>query len=472
MIYVSICICVILFIFLSYLFIKTYQLSGYNISSYLKNVFDLKLAYGDKNKLNFTKRIIRFYIFLTLFAFLLFFLVIFYIKNIYLKIFDCIVIFLCLPFCIALVHYLVLPIELLIKKYYIVKATKKLKNKKIIKIGITGSFGKTSTKNILKSLLEKKYKVCASPKNYNTEMGISKTILECLDDHEVFIAEMGARHKGDIKLVAQMVEPDYGIITTIGAQHLETFKSITTIEDTKFELAENLSQDGVMIFNGDSNSTKKLYDRFSGKKFLVCDKNGFSYAEDIKLTSEGSKFKFLIDGKIIDIETKLLGKCNIDNIVTAATVAYLLGVDIEEMQLAIKELEPTKHRLEIIKSSSCIVIDDSYNSNIIGCQEALDTLNMFSGKKIVITPGMVELGSEQSEMNFKYGAMIADVADYIIIMNNTNKNELLSGAISHNFKRENIFFAESRKKQKEILEKIVSKDCVVLFENDLPDNYK
>jgi len=319
MIYVIICICVVLFIFLSYLFVKTYQLSGYNVPAFLKNVFDLKLAYGDKNKLVFTKRIIRFYIFLTILSFFLFFLVNFYIKNIYLKIFDSLLIFLCLPLCIVIVHYISLPVELLIKQYYISKAIRKLKKKKIIKIGITGSFGKTSTKNILKEILEKKYKVCASPKNYNTEMGLSKTILEYLDDHNILIAEMGARHKGDIKILAKMIEPDYGIITTIGPQHLETFKSLETIEDTKFELAENLKQDGVMIFNGDSNSTKKLYDRFDGKKYLVCDKNGFSYAEDIEINSRGSKFKLYIDGKQFDIETELLGKCNIDNIVTAST---------------------------------------------------------------------------------------------------------------------------------------------------------
>ena len=472
MIYVIICICVVLFIFLSYLFVKTYQLSGYNVPAFLKNVFDLKLAYGDKNKLVFTKRIIRFYIFLTILSFFLFFLVNFYIKNIYLKIFFFFLIFLCLPLCIVIVHYISLPVELLIKQYYISKAIRKLKKKKIIKIGITGSFGKTSTKNILKEILEKKYKVCASPKNYNTEMGLSKTILEYLDDHNILIAEMGARHKGDIKILAKMVEPDYGIITTIGPQHLETFKSLETIEDTKFELAENLKQDGVMIFNGDSNSTKKLYDRFDGKKYLVCDKNGFSYAEDIEINSRGSKFKLYIDGKQFDIETELLGKCNIDNIVTASTVAYLLEVPREDIENAVKELQPTKHRLEIIKNNACTVIDDSYNSNIIGCKEALDTLNMFKGKKIVITPGMVELGNEQSEINFKFGGMIADVADYIIIMNNVNKNEILSGAIAHNFKKENIFFAETRKKQKELLEKIVSKDCVILFENDLPDNYK
>ena len=270
-------------------------------------------------------------------------------------------------------------------------------------------------------------------------MGLSKTILEYLDDHNILIAEMGARHKGDIKILAKMVEPDYGIITTIGPQHLETFKSLETIEDTKFELAENLKQDGVMIFNGDSNSTKKLYDRFDGKKYLVCDKNGFSYAEDIEINSRGSKFKLYIDGKQFDIETELLGKCNIDNIVTASTVAYLLEVPREDIENAVKELQPTKHRLEIIKNNACTVIDDSYNSNIIGCKEALDTLNMFKGKKIVITPGMVELGNEQSEINFKFGGMIADVADYIIIMNNVNKNEILSGAIAHNFKKENIF---------------------------------
>ncbi len=458
--------------FLSYIFAKTYQLSGYQIRSYLKSVLELKLSFGDKNRLIFTKRMIRFSFLLFIIMFGMFFVVNYFINNIYLKLFDIILLFLLLPLFIVLTHYIILPLELLIKKHFMAKATRKLRKKKIIKIGITGSYGKTSTKNILVSMLEKNYKVCATPKNYNTEMGLSKTILNDLDDHDIFVAEMGARHIGDIKILAKMVEPNYGIITTIGPQHLETFKSIEVIENTKFELAENLKPDGVMVFNGDSQSSRKLYDRFKGEKYLACDKEGYSYADNIKMDSQGSTFDLFLNGQKLEVKTKLLGKCNIDNIVTASTLAHLLGITYKDIISAIKDLSPSKHRLELMKNNYCTIIDDSYNCNIVGSKEALDVLSRFEGRKIVITPGMVELGNEQSQANFKLGTLIADVADYIIIMNNVNKNEILSGAISHNFNREHIFFAETRKKQKEILELITTKDCVVLFENDLPDNYK
>lgn len=472
MVYVSTCICVIVFMLFSFIFVKTYQLNSYNIKNFLSNVFEFKLAFGDKSKFNFTKRMIRFFALLVLVSFALFFLVNYFCKVIWLIILDYALLLLFTPLIISLTHYLIFPIELLIKKYYILKAKRKLSKYNIIKIGITGSYGKTSTKNILKTLLEKDYKVCATPKNYNTEMGLTKTILENLDDHDVLIAEMGARHKGDIEVLAKMIKPDYGILTTIGLQHIETFKNLQTIEQTKNELPKNLVENGIMVFNGDSKSTKKLYTAFQGEKYLACDENGYSYAKNITIDCDGSSFDMYINNELFPVKTRLLGRCNINNIVTASTLAYIIGISKKDIISAIRSLEPTAHRLEIMKNNYSTIIDDSYNSNLVGSKEALEVLSKFEGKKIVITPGYVEMGSEQSQANFKLGAMIADVADYIVIMNETNKNYLLSGAISHNFNTNNIFFAQTRKKQKEILSLITTKGCVILFENDLPDNYK
>jgi len=457
----------------SYYFVKTYQLCGYSVPAFCKKLWGLDLAFGNKNKLVFTKRIIRFYILLFVVCGGLFFLNYFFVKNVLLVILNTAVIILLLPLFIIICHYLLLPIENLIKKYYMGKAKRKLsRNKKLIKIAITGSFGKTSTKNILTAILEKEYKVCVTPKNYNTEMGLTKTILENLDDHDILVAEFGARHKGDIAVLAKILKPDYAILTTIGKQHLETFKNLQTIEDTKNELVLNMSSEGVVVFNGDSPSTKKLYNKCNKQKFLACDEKGFAWANNIEISENGSKFDLILDGKTMKVETKLLGRCNINNIVTAASLAKILGIKEKDIVAAIKKLEPTPHRLQLLKNNYCTVVDDAYNSNLIGAKEALDVLSKFKGPKIVVTPGFVELGSEQSQSNFILGGMIADVADYIIIMNNVNKNELLSGAISHNFQRGKIFFAENRKKQKELLSLLTSSGCVVLFENDLPDNYK
>lgn len=457
----------------AYYFVKTYQLCGYKISSFVRAVLKIDLSFGDKNKLVFTKRIIRFYSLLFLICGGLFFLNYYFIHNALLIILNTLAIFLLLPCFMIVCHYLLLPLEVVIKKYYIFKAKRKIgKNQSLIKIAITGSYGKTSTKNILTEMLEKEYKVCATPKNFNTEMGVCKTILNHLDDHDVLIAEFGARKKGDIEFLTKMINPQYAILTTIGKQHIETFKTLKNIEETKNELPLNMREDGIVVFNGDSLSTLNLFKNCPRRKFLSCDKKGYAYAENIETSESGSSFDLIIDGRTIHAKTKLLGRCNINNIVTASVLASILGISDKDIASAIRSLSPVPHRLELIKNSYCTIIDDAYNSNMVGAKEALDVLSKFKGRRIVVTPGFVEMGSDQSQLNFQLGAMIADHADYIIIMNSVNKNEILSGAISHNFNKKHIYFAETRAKQKEILKLLTCENCVILFENDLPDNYK
>lgn len=473
MVYFFTILSTILFLLWSYYFVKTYQLCGYNIPLFCRALLRFDLAFGDKNKLVFTKRIWRFCILLFLIGGGFLFLNYFFVKSVLLVLLNTACIFLLLPLFMLMAHFVLLPVEVLIKKFYIAKAKKKIAEKKnLIKIAITGSFGKTSTKNILSAMLEKEYKVCMTPKNFNTEMGLTKTILNNLDDHDILVAEFGARRKGDIEILTKILKPDYGILTTIGGQHLETFKTLQTVEETKNELVENMKVGGALVFNGDSASTKKLYERCKKQKFLACDEKGYAKARKIETNADGSRFELVLDGKPMRVETKLLGRCNINNIVTASAMASILGISAKDIASAIRELKPTPHRLQLIKNNFCTIIDDAYNSNVIGAKEALDVLSKFDGRKIVVTPGFVEMGSEQSHGNFKLGAMIADVADYIIIMNNLNKNEILSGAISHNFPRDKIYFAQTRKKQKELLELLTCEGCVVLFENDLPDNYK
>ena len=472
MIYLSTCICTVVFVFYSFIFIKTYQLCGYDIWLFFKRSYSLNLSWGDKSKFVLTKRMIRFMSCLYILLFGLLFCVNYFVKNIWLIFLNYTILLFFLPFLLLFCHFLLIPVENLIKFVYFKKANKKLKKYQIIKIGITGSYGKTSTKNILKQLLEKEYKVCISPGNYNTPLGLTRTVLEELDDHDVLIAEMGAKHKGDIEVLTKMLNPDYGIITTIGPAHIEYFKNLKTIEETKYELAQNINKNGVLVFNGDNPSGRKLFSFFQGEKYLTCDEKGFAYARNIVVNPNGSTFEMVIDKKIFKCSTPLLGKCNIDNIVTASTLAYILKIKDEDIVAAIKTLKPVSHRLELIKSNQVVIIDDSYNSNMVGATQALEVLSMFEGNKIVVTPGFVEMGTRQSQDNFKLGSMIADVADFLIIMNETNKNDIFSGAISHNFDKNKILFANSRKEQKEILSIIASKDSVILFENDLPDSYK
>lgn len=472
MIYVSMFLCACVSTMFSLLYLKTYQLCQYKIKNFLRNIFSFNFSIGNKNKIIFTKRLIRFLITIFVLNLFIFYFINKYVLNVWLLLFDYLIVLLFCPFVMLVAHYFICPLEIFIKWCYKKKAKRKLLKKNVIKIGITGSYGKTSTKNILTQILEKEYKVCSTPLNYNTEMGVTKTILEILDDHDIFIAEMGARKKGDIKALTDIICPDYGIITTIGEQHIETFKSLSKIEDTKFELAESIPHDGAVLFNGDCSSGVRLYHRCKKNKYLLCDPRGFAYAKNSRVSSEGCEFVLVLDGKEIKMKTSLLGKCNIDNIVCACAMAKLLNISESDMVSAVAHLEPTSHRLEIIKNEYCTILDDSYNSNLVGAKQALEVLGQFSGQKIVITPGFVEMGESASMANFALGASIADVADYIVIMNEINKNYLFSGAISHNFDKNHIFFCTTREKQKEIINLISSKGCVILFENDLPDNFK
>lgn len=456
---------------LDLIYIKVFQLEGYKISNYIKKILKAEFSFGNKTPLVYTKRINRLIFFnflLNLTYFLLFFELI---SHIWIEVLLTISLFLISPLLIVLTFIFALPFENCIKNNFIKKAKNKLKTMPCKKIAITGSFGKTSTKNILYQIMAEEFDVCSTPKSYNTPMGICKTILENLKEtDDFFIVEFGARHIGDIDFLAKFVGVDFGIVTPIGNCHLETFGTIENIENAKYELCEN-TKDWV-VFNGKSKSTKKLFDRYLKKKYLVCEENSFAYAKNIKSTEKGSLFSIVIDGKEFECQTKLLGKANVDNIVVASTMAYLLGESLFNIQKGIKNLKAIPHRLELIKGEFVNVIDDSYNSNYEGFLQALQVLESFEGKKIVVSPGIVELGKEQEKVNFSIAKEVAHRCDIFVIMNQTNKVTLFDGAIKGGLDEKNIYFCANREEQKLLLKKILHKGDVVLFENDFPDNIK
>ena len=381
-----------------------------------------------------------------------------------------------LPLFVFLAYYITYPIEKLISNSYVKKAKKKLESIKNIQvIGITGSYGKTSVKNILKTLLSEKYKVCASPSSYNTPLGLAKTILQNLNsDNEIFIAEMGAKQQFDIKELCEMVKPKIAIITGIGNQHLLTFGSVDNIIKTKSELAEYVSNNHGKIFvNIESDGAKKLVNNFKDAiKVSIKDNKTNLFVKDIKTTKDGSKFSLCFNNEVVECKTILLGDHNISNILLAATVAINLGLTLKEIQEGIEKLVTIPHRLEIVKSSSTYtILDDAYNSSVEGSKASLDVLSKFDGKKFVITPGLVELGTEQFNSNFEFGMDMAKVCDYVIIDSVINYDAISSGLIFGGFDEKNIIQVANLTQAVQMLNTLASSNDVVLFENDLPDNY-
>lgn len=381
------------------------------------------------------------------------------------------------PLLVCLAYYITYPFETLHNKSFIRKAKKQLtSHKNLIKIGITGSYGKTSVKNILSILLSEKYNVCSSPMSYNTPLGLSKTILENLNEKDqIFIAEMGARFVGDIATLCDLIQPDIGVITGIGNQHMLSFKTKENLIKTKGELKDFIClNNGKMFFNGDNQDCLKMAEECSCEKVVSMpfDSGSNLYATDLEYDRAGVNFTLVYDDKKIKTSARLLGFHNISNIILCANICLSLGLTIEEIERGIQKLVPSAHRLALVPSSgSLIVIDDAYNGSVEGASAALEVLSSYKSKKVVITPGLVELGKEQYESNKKLGTLIAEKADYVIINGTTNFEALLEGLTSGGMAEDKILRSGSLKQAVTQLYDITEPGDVVLFENDLPDNY-
>lgn len=381
-----------------------------------------------------------------------------------------------LPIFVLVSYLITYPIEECVKKWYFNDAKKKLAAREDVqKIGITGSYGKTSTKFILGTLLSEEKNTLVTPSSFNTPMGITRVIREqLLPEHEVFVAEMGARYKGDIKELCTLVAPKIGIITSVGKQHLETFGSIENVTATKAELLAALPDDGIALINGDNEICREMYESCALEKKYLFGIEGeglFMRAGDIHSGSFGSHFTlYAADGKSMACTTTLLGRHNILNITGAAACAYCMGLTMEQIASSIQKLQPVEHRLQLI-AGAVNVIDDAFNSNPEGARNALQTLKEFPGRHIVVTPGMVELGSEEEQLNEEFGRQMADCADIAILVGKRQAEPMLRGLLDAGFDEGNVVRAKDLAEASEMLKQYTVGECAVLFENDLPDNY-
>ncbi len=385
------------------------------------------------------------------------------------------------PLNILFANLLSAPLENTINWGYFKLAQRKINHlSELTVIAITGSYGKTSAKYILNSLLSPYHPTLMTPESYNTPMGICKVINDQLtDEHKYFIVEMGARQRGDIKELCRLVSPTIGVITSLGPQHLETFGTIENVVRTKFELLVGLGPLGkrLAVFNYDDPYCKEMADRkhMPHKLYGIDSKEELDLrATGIKTTNRGITFTArTAKGDKADLSTCLLGRHNVYNVLAAATVALGCGLTLSQIAQALKDVEPIPHRLQVIKGSGGItIIDDAFNSNPRGAKEALEVLkSMEGGQKILLTPGMVELGDEEYAQNKEFGRAATKACDTVILVGKKQTKPIAEGLKEAGFPDKNLIVATSLSDATNHLHKLVKPGDVVLFENDLPDNY-
>ena len=381
-----------------------------------------------------------------------------------------------LPLWTAFCGLLAWPIEKGISEMYFRDAQRILRSREdLVRIGITGSWGKTSVKFILGTLLEEKYHTLVTPASYNTPMGVTKVIRTMLEPgHRVFVSEMGARHVGDIREMCRLVHPVIGILTSVGPQHLDTFKTVDRVKKTKYELIEALPSDGAAFFADDGGICRELYEKTEIRKMIsgLDPQKDDVWAEEISVSESGSTFYLCTENGRQQCRTSLLGELNIRNILLCACVCLHLGMTPEQIAMGIEKLTPVEHRLQLIPNPGGLtVIDDAFNSNILGARQAFKVLKEMKGTRFLVTPGMVELGGQEEEMNRAFGRDAAGCCDKAILVGKKRSAAIANGLKDGGFREENILIAASLDEATGILQSLVRPGDTVLFENDLPDNY-
>ncbi len=369
-------------------------------------------------------------------------------------------------------NYINLPIEKKIAAGYVKQARQLLDSMpELTVIGVTGSYGKTSVKNFLAALLGVKYNVLMTPGSYNTTMGVVRTVREQLrPSHQIFIAEMGAKNPGDIREICELVHPTYGILTSIGEQHLETFGTVDNIVRTKFELVDALPATGKAVLNYDNSYIRSHPVSVPHVTYGGMDSGADYRYGDVSVDSHGCQFTLTApDGESCGYTTRLLGVHNVQNLAGCLAMAHTLGIPLREMVYPVRMLRPVEHRLQLLPNG---YIDDAYNSNPAGFRSALDTLAAFDAQRVLVTPGMVELGEEQENLNRELGAYAAGRCDWAVLVGHKQAPPLKEGLLSAGFPEERIFVADSLQEGLRFVDGIpAEKQRIVLLENDLPDNF-
>jgi UDP-N-acetylmuramoyl-tripeptide--D-alanyl-D-alanine ligase len=384
------------------------------------------------------------------------------------------------PELLFLANSAVKPIQALDNRRFVRRAERKLGEIAPLVIGITGSFGKTTTKACVAAVAELRGPAYATPASYNSYLGVVRAINEGLSTkHRTFVVEMGAYRRGDVQDLCELVHPKIGVLTAIGPAHLERFGSLDEIERAKGELAEALPEDGVFVTNGDDERCVRAAGRTAARvlRFSTAGAPDAELtAEDIVMAEGATRFQLrrqTTDEDVL-VRTRLLGRHNVANLLAAAAVGVGMELPLDAIARALAQVSPPAHRLSPIlnRQAGIVVIDDAYNSNPVGAAAALEVLASHQAeRRLLVTPGMVELGEREVEENERFGKQAAAVCDLVVLVGEERSRPILAGLAAAAFPDSQIHVVANSSEAQELLAKTTRRGDVVLFENDLPDLY-
>ena len=331
------------------------------------------------------------------------------------------------------------------------EAKKKLREMdKLQIVAITGSYGKTSIKNFVAQILAEKFKVYATPRSVNTLAGITGDINNSLPkDTEIYVCEAGARERGDIYDITTFIEPQTVVVGKVGEAHIEYFKSLKNIIATKLEIMSSPRLQKAFIHTSVTDESHEKV-TFFGNDIL-----------NVEATLDGIDFELKIDNEVIKFHTDILGEFQTMNIAVAVKIAKEFGMSNDEIVKAVSKLTPVEHRLQLIKAGGKIILDDGYNGNIDGMLEGVRLCSLHEGRKVIVTPGLVE---SSDELNLKLIESINKVFDIVIVTGSLNAD-----LFNENLTVKNKIMLLDKSKLTDILGSQTRAGDIILFANDAPN---
>lgn len=377
------------------------------------------------------------------------------------------------PITVIVVKFINIPMEKQINKSFVKSANENItENIKLKTIVVGGSFGKTSTKRYLSELLNIRYKVYTVGENARNNIDIIKELSTVESDTDIFLCELSSHKIGETAELCKILKPDIGIITNIGEQNLDTFKSIENIAQSNKELAQFL-ENGKLYVNADMRKLVSMCSNFEPVTYGM-DESAQYKIFNINVGEGGTGFDIITpDGETASFVTVLLGEHNIRNLTAAIITAHGLGISFEDMKTVVKNIKSVPHRLELVTTANSILIDDSSNSNSEGAEIALNILNSFPDcTKILITPGMSNYASKQDEYNYRLGESACGICDYVVLIGKKQTKYVLAALIENDFDLDKIFVVNSLPNAFLTLEEIAgsSGKKAILLENDIPQS--